>query len=71
MRTAIERRQVKSQYRIGWENEERWIGKRWEPILLSDFLDNPFEVVPVEHSFQREEILAWLHKEGYEPQAIQ
>lgn len=70
MRYAMETRQVKSRSHSGWDREQHYIGRQWDPILLSDFLANPFKVVPVEHEFQRKEIVEWLRKEGYEPQEV-
>ena len=69
-RYANEIRQVKSQHRCGWETERRYIGTRLDPIPLSDFLEKPFEILPVEREHQRKEIIEWLRKEGYEPQTV-
>lgn len=68
MRYANEWREFNTSY--GRDREAHFICRRWDPIPLSDFIANPFEVVPVEHEFQREEILEWLRKEGYGPQEV-
>jgi hypothetical protein len=54
----------------GYEYRYSTIGVKLEPFFLSDFLQNPFDVLPVEYQFQKDEIIQWLRKEGYEPQTI-
>ena len=67
-RFAMRERWVKLPH--GYEPDHQFVGRRLDPLPLSDFLANPFDFLPVEHDFQRCEIIEWLRKEGYEPYTV-